>query len=494
MHAQQQRDGVVRLILRRGGILVHLERIEVLELVQAEQALFPHIAVVNLALFEQQLAADDRVAGDSVAGEFDARNIEGLALIDVDVEKEHLLGFIEARCRVCYKVDVAEGAVSLTEIVEAFANGGVVEVVAVLDGELGAQGLHVPYVFIAGERDATQPIASAFFDRQGDVDALALLGPEGQEREPALIPDMRGRLSDNRLEVAMILIGHPNPFGVLFQLAGVIGAGEEVLQEDGVRNADGTQVAHGIAQGTRVQVSVAGKADVAHFNCRAFLDIEGDRDRSGRDGLDIRRDGRELVPMLAQQCLQDCDRPRDPGRVVLALHTEPDLLLLKPVKHIRLRDGVETLVIDLADGGLFTYEDVENFALGGVFLFNADVFEVAGVPERVEVTLHGCGVVIVPDVRIEAGEDRFLGDAAVADDPDLRDDVAVLRECGRNGAEEYCQSTQPLKRQFTKDLGTNGLVLLDLGAHAPPNDGKNRHTLTATKIELPLFRAGKPIL
>jgi hypothetical protein len=45
-----------------------------------------------------------------------------------------------------------------------------------------------------------------------------------------------------------------------------------------------------------------------------------------------------------------------------------------------------------------------------------------------------------------------------------------------------------------KDQGTNGLVLLDLGAHAPPNDGKNRHTLTATKIELPLFRAGKPIL
>ena len=77
-----------------------------------------------------------------------------------------------------------------------------------------------------------------------------------------------------------------------------------------------------------------------------------------------------------------------------------------------------------------------------------------------------------------------LAAAAVADDPDLGDDVAVLRKSRRSRAEEYGQNTQPLQRQTLKDQGTNGLVLLDLGAHAPPNDGKNRHTLTATKIEL----------
>ena len=39
VHAQQQVDGVVRLVLVRLGVLVDLERIEVVELVQAEQAL-----------------------------------------------------------------------------------------------------------------------------------------------------------------------------------------------------------------------------------------------------------------------------------------------------------------------------------------------------------------------------------------------------------------------------------------------------------------------
>ena len=147
-----------------------------------------------------------------------------------------------------------------------------------------------------------------------------------------------------------------------------------------------------------------------------------------------------------------------------------------------MRDGVETRVVDLADGGLFTDEDTRTDALGGVLFFDADVFEVAGVPERVEVALDGTGVVVIADVGVEAGEDRLLGDAAVADDANLRDDVAALREHGRNDGEEEGQSTQAFERPSLKDLGTDGLVLLDLGAHAPPNDGKNRHTLTATKI------------
>ena len=86
VHAQQQGDGVVRRVLRRGGVLVDLERVEVLELVEAEQALLPKIAVVDLAFFEQQLAADDGIAGDGVAGELDPRDVVRLAFIDVDVE------------------------------------------------------------------------------------------------------------------------------------------------------------------------------------------------------------------------------------------------------------------------------------------------------------------------------------------------------------------------------------------------------------------------
>ena len=199
-------------------------------------------------------------------------------------------------------------------------------------------------------------------------------------------------------------------------------------------------------------------------------------------------------PCSPSSCLQDSDGFGDARGVVLALHAEPDLLLFEAVEDIGLCNRIESLVVDLADGGLLTDEDVQDFALGGVLFFDADIFEIAGVPQRVEIALDGGWIVVVADVRVEAGEDGFLGDAAVADDPDFGDDIGVLCERGRNRAEEYGQSTQPLEHQFTKDPWTNGVVLLDLGAHAPPNDGKNRHTLTATKIELPLFRAGKPIL
>ena len=136
------------------------------------------------------------------------------------------------------------------------------------------RALHVPHARVAGEGDAAQAIALAFFDGQGDVDALALLGPEGEQREAAFIADVGGGLADDGLEVAVVLVGHADPLGVFFELAGVVGAGEEVLQEDGMRNADRPQVPHGGAKGAAVDVLVAGEADVADLDRRAFLDVE----------------------------------------------------------------------------------------------------------------------------------------------------------------------------------------------------------------------------
>ena len=157
--------------------------------------------------------------------------------------------------------------------------------------------------------------------------------------------------------------------------------------------------------------------------------------------------------MFAQQLLEDRDRPGDPRRIVLALHAEADLLLLEPVEHIGLRNRVKPLVVDLPDSRFFTDEDVENGSLGSVFFLDADVFKVAGVPQGVEVALYSGRVVIVADVRIEAGEDRFFGDTALTDDPDIGDDIAVLREGWRNGAEEYGQVPNPLSVSLRRISG-----------------------------------------
>ena len=66
------------------GVLVDLERFEVFELIEAEQAVLPELGVIDLAFFQHEFAADDAVAGDGVALELNARDIEGLAFIDVD--------------------------------------------------------------------------------------------------------------------------------------------------------------------------------------------------------------------------------------------------------------------------------------------------------------------------------------------------------------------------------------------------------------------------
>ena len=59
------------------------------------------------------------------------------------------------------------------------------------------------------------------------------------------------------LEISAILILGANPLGVFFELGGVVGLGENVLQEDGVRDSDRLQVLHGGAQNAAVDVLVA---------------------------------------------------------------------------------------------------------------------------------------------------------------------------------------------------------------------------------------------
>ena len=85
LHLEQQLDGAVIRVLVGFGVLVDLERLEVLQLVEAEQAVLPELGVVDRAFIEHQFAANDAVAGDGVALELDARDIERLAFVDIDV-------------------------------------------------------------------------------------------------------------------------------------------------------------------------------------------------------------------------------------------------------------------------------------------------------------------------------------------------------------------------------------------------------------------------
>ena len=106
------------------------------------------------------------------------------------------------------------------------------------------------------------------------------------------------------------------------------------------------------------------------------------------------------------------------------------MLFLEPVQDIGGGDGVQALVVDLTDRRLLADDDVENDAIRGIFPLDLEILEVSGIPERVKIALDRRSVVRIALVGEKPGEDRLLGDAAVADDPNLPDDV-LLRPGGQ---------------------------------------------------------------
>ena len=71
--------------------IFRLDRIEIVELVQPQNAQFPEAVVEYLAFVEQQFAPDHFVARGGVSGEFDAANEELLLLVEIQRQIDHLL-------------------------------------------------------------------------------------------------------------------------------------------------------------------------------------------------------------------------------------------------------------------------------------------------------------------------------------------------------------------------------------------------------------------
>ena len=76
--------------VHRAGLCVLLEvgvfrfeRVEVVELIQPENAQFPQAVIENLALVEEQLAANHFIARGGIAGKFDAAHIVLFLLIEL---------------------------------------------------------------------------------------------------------------------------------------------------------------------------------------------------------------------------------------------------------------------------------------------------------------------------------------------------------------------------------------------------------------------------
>jgi hypothetical protein len=179
---------------------------------------------------------------------------------------------------------------------------------------------------------------------------------------------------------------------------------------------------------------IAAECDLAYFDRRAFLDLEDQLHRRRRNVLHFGADRRKLVPVLGQHLFQNIDRVRDARRIVLALFRQAHFLFLEAVHHVRLRHRVQAVVFDLPNRRFLTHVDVEYHALRRVFLLNANIFEVAGVPQRVEITLHGQRIVRLADLAEHPRLHCVLRDAARTDDVDANHCLLTLRcRCLRPG-------------------------------------------------------------
>src|SRR6185437_8267306 len=256
---------------------------------------------------------------------------------------------------------------------------------------------------------------------------------------------------DDRLEIALLLVSHAHALGVFIELAGVVGLGKYVFQENGMGYADGPQVLHGIAQFAALELAVALKTDAAHLNFGSFFDHEGNGNGGGRDGPHLGAHGSELPTMLGQQLLYDHGSLGHPGGIELALDGKPHLPFLKAVEHVTLRYRTKPQVVQLADGGLFLDINVDDPAFLAGLALEAQIIEVTGIPQGVEIAFQGGLVINVARPGKYVRPDSLAGNAAIAVNFNIFDDVLLGR--GGKGQQPHETQTCQQRNEPSKAIG-----------------------------------------
>jgi hypothetical protein len=121
-------------------------------------------------------------------------------------------------------------------------------------------------------------------------------------------------------------------------------------------------------------------------------------------------------------------------------------------------------------------------ALGYLFALEADIVEIAGIPQRVEVAFQGSLVVNVACLGKETGADGLGRDAAVTVNDDVVNEVALSQS--RNGApekrgeqDEPCQQAprnrRPMKaRKWSLSIACDGQIMVQRIKNSPTLNSK----------------------
>ena len=408
-----------------------LDRIEVAQLVEPQHADIPQAGVEHVALVQQQLAADDLVAGRVVAVEFDAAHEELLAFVDrqVQIDLGRVVVLAELEAGLGDEVDVAELAVQLLEVLHALAELLHVEDRPFPHREDRPENLiRDSEQFDIGEAQLAALVAGAFLDKQVDVGKLLRLVEEHRPRDQegaasGRVADVEVVLEDVGPEVAALLVGVAEALLVFLELADVEGAREQVLQHEAARDPERLGVLHGAPRGLAAHHFEPLEGDVAHLDLGAFVDVEDDLDRGRGDLADFGPDVGVLAAALSQQFAQHVDRAIDGRGIVARLDGQPDAALLEAFQDVRERGGLVALVADRADDPALRHEEAHDLAGLAIFDFQAQVVEVPGVPEHHEVPAQGLRIVQVSALGENARRQAVARDAPGPAKSHFLDDV-----------------------------------------------------------------------
>src|SRR5271154_5763413 len=430
LHLQLDVHGAGLHVLFQLGIL-RLDRLEISQLVQSQQAQFPEAVVKDLALVQQQLAADYLVASRGVAGKFDSSHEELLLLIERKRQIHHFLRVLHVELRFGGEVDVPVFAVEFREILERLADLARIENVALFNGKRLLQNLLLENQTLVRirtpERQLPHAKLRAFFHRNDNVGRLPV--PVADQREtPIHIHGLQFLHVHNHLEVAVVLVQTSDAhFHIFVEFGAVEGLAHHRNVSDVERNPVGPVISHRADDFRAGECLVSHDRDVPDLYLRSFVYVEHQLYGVRRgDAFVGGLYGRELVAVRRQQALQHNLGANDLRWIELAFHRQADLLILEGVQNVRFRNRFVSLVLDAADDGPLRHVEDDNFAVrraGIVFDVQPDVFEKLRVPKRLKIAVQRLHIIGIAHVRKNA---RLQGGSLQPPVPvkfDARDDV-----------------------------------------------------------------------
>src|SRR5258708_10450015 len=233
--------------------LVRFDLVEIIKLIEAQDAEFPQALVEELAFVNHQLAPDDFVARGGVAAKVDTTDKILLLLVELERQIDDFLCFVDVHLRLRREVDKSIFAVDLAVLLEGFADlfGG--EDVAFFERESALEGVDLErqgLVRISAD-DLQRPhvVAFALLDGNGNVDGLAVAF-SGYERDAEAgvrgVNVLKNGFANDHFEVAVVAIqAADTDFQIFAQLFAVIGLREYRDIPEVERNRVGPVVPHG---------------------------------------------------------------------------------------------------------------------------------------------------------------------------------------------------------------------------------------------------------